>query len=163
MMPIRLTSLPTDEGVKLATPVGRHLKSADWWVEAGEHPDALLLAVWSMASKGVTVIAVDPNGSERGSMLTRTYDEAKNALGFAGSTKPLEPDGRRIVTSGNRNFELGAEIHSVADEELLYLRIWLQRRQRFVLYVIDREGVILDRATGDYAQAKQRVLSHLLA
>ena len=34
---------------------------------------------------------------------------------------------------------------------------------RFVLYVIDAEGVIRDRSTGDYPQAKQRVLSHLLA
>jgi hypothetical protein len=67
------------------------------------------------------------------------------------------------VTSSNHDVQLRAEIHWVAEEELLYLQIWLERRQRFVLYVIDAEGIIRDPATGDYAQAKQRAPSHLLA
>jgi hypothetical protein len=64
---------------------------------------------------------------------------------------------------GDRDWEIAGEIHTIADEELLYLRIWVQARQRFVLYVIDRHGAILDRSTGDYSQAKQRALSHLIA
>lgn len=43
------------------------------------------------------------------------------------------------------------------------VRIWVHARQRFVLYVIDRDGTILDRTTGDHTQAKQRALSHLIA
>jgi len=64
---------------------------------------------------------------------------------------------------GDRDWEIAAEIHTIADERLLYLRVWLHARQRFVLYVVDREGVIRDRATSDYTQAKQRALSQLVA
>jgi hypothetical protein len=109
------------------------------------------------------VIAIDRLGSELGSVLNRRYESAVKALGMAGTTQHVQVDGRRLVSGGDRDWEIAAEIHRIADEQLLYLRVCVQARQRFVLYVIDRGGTIRDRATGDYTQAKQRALSHLVA
>jgi hypothetical protein len=89
--------------------------------------------------------------------------DPNTALGVTGRTQNVAVDGRRLVSGGDRDWEIAGEIRTVADEELLYLRIWVQARQRFVLYVIDRIGAIRDRSTGDYSQAKQRALSHLIA
>jgi hypothetical protein len=162
-MPVRLTPAPSDDGVKLVMPVGRHLESAAWWVAAQVLGDKLLLRIWMEANDHFRVIVLDRLGSEHGSALTLNYEDGAAALSVAGSTEHVQVDGRRLVSGGDRDWEIAAEIHSVADEQLLYLRVWIQARQRFVLYAVDRSGVIRDRATGDYAQAKQRVVSHLLA
>ena len=69
-----------------------------------------------------------------------------------------EIDGRRLISGGDRDYEIAAEIHTRIGEPLLYARVWLQRKQRFVLYVIEAQGRIRDRATGTYDQAKARVL-----
>jgi hypothetical protein len=154
---------PSDNGVKLVMPVGRHPESALWWVAAQVHYQVLIIRVWLETSSSFRVVVLDRNGSEHGSILDAIYKDATKALGFAESTQHVQVDGSRLVSGGDRDWEMAAEIHTVADDELLFLRVWVHARQRFVLYVIDRHGVVRDRATGDYGQAKQRALSHLLA
>ncbi|MGB2711294.1 MAG: hypothetical protein WBC33_07240, partial [Conexibacter sp.] len=154
-MPIRLAPEPTADGVRLVLPVGRHLQSESWWVAAQVLHDKLLLRVWTEANRRWRVIVLDRVGSEHGSILTATYEEGTTALGVDGSTEHVQVEGRRLVSGGDRDWELAAEVHTIADEPLLYLRVWIQARQRFVLYAIDRCGAICDRATGDYQQAKQ--------
>lgn len=162
-MPIRLAAVPKNGEVTLAMPVGRHLESAAWWVAAQVRGATLLIRVWIEANDNFRVIVLDRFGSELGSVMKLNYGEAVDALGVVGSTEHVLVDGRRLVSGGDRDWELAGEIHTVDGEQLLYLRVWLHARQRFLLYVIDRNGAIRDRATGDYEQAKQRALSHLVA
>ncbi len=162
-MPIRMNATTVGNDVQLVMPVGRHLESPDWWVAAQVLGTKFIVRAWIAANDGFRVVVLDRAGSELGSMLSENYDTAIKALGASGPTKHIQVEGRRLVSGGDRDWEIAAEIHNVAEERLLYLRVWVQLRQRFVLYVLDRGGVILDRATGDYKQAKQRALSHLLA
>src|SRR4051794_25604423 len=162
-MPIRLTAQPVGHDVQLVMPVGRHLESPHWWIAAQVLGQKFIVRAWVAAHDGFRVIVLDRDGSELGSMLSKNYDTAIKALGVSGPTNHIQVEGRRLVSGGDKDWEVAAEIHNVADERLLYLRIWVQARQRFVLYVIDCDGAIRDRATGDYKQAKQRALSHLLA
>ena len=52
-----------------------------------------------------------------------------------------------------------ADPHTVPDEQFVYVRIWIQARPGFVLYVIVRDGAIRDRTAAGYTRAKMRVLS----
>ena len=163
-MPIRLTAVPDEGQVKLVPPVGRHLESRSWWVAAQVLKSRLIVRVWMQYNDDFRVIVLDRDGSEDGSVMKLDYNQALTALGLPlNGTQHVSVEGRRLVSGGDRDWEIAAEIHTVGDEQYLYVRVWLHRKQRFVLYVIDRAGKIADRATGDYTQAKQRVVSHLTA
>ncbi len=142
-------------------PVGRHLEPESWWV-VGEVVRALLvLRVWLAASVDFRVIVLDNIGSEHGTIIRKIYRDATAVLSVTGPATHTQIDGRRLVSGGDRDYETAAEIHTRGGEQLLYVRVWLQRKQRFVLYVLDAKGAIRDRATGTYEQAKARAVSHL--
>jgi hypothetical protein len=162
MTPVRLTAVPDESGdVRLVMPVGRHLESESWWVVGEIVRRLLVLRVWLAASDGFRVIVLDGIGAEHGSLIKDTYRDATELLGVAGPASHTQIDGRRLVSGGDRDYEIAAEIHTRGGEQLLYVRVWLQAKQRFVLYVIDAQGRIRDRATGTYDQAKARAVSHL--
>jgi hypothetical protein len=148
-------------GVRLVMPIGRHLESEQWWVVGEVVRELLVLRVWLAASAHFRVIVLDRIGAEYGSVVHSIYRDAAEALGVAGPASHTHIDGRRLVSGGDRDYEIAAEIHTRAGESLLYLRVWIQAKQRFVLYIIDPQGRIRDRATGTYDQAKARVASHL--
>lgn len=159
--PLRLTAVPQDGDVRLVMPAGRHLESERWWVVGELVRELLVLRVWLAATDGFRVIVLDNIGSELGSIVRDTYREATDVLGVSGPASHTRIDGRRLVSGGDQDYEIAAEVHARAGEQLLYVRVWLQRKQRFVLYVIDAQGAIRDRATGTYDQAKARAVSHL--
>ena len=142
-------------------PVGRHLESESWWVVGEVVRGLLVLRVWLAASVDFRVIVLDNIGSEHGTIIRMIYRDATAVLGVTGPATHTQIDGRRLVSGGDRDYEIAAEIHTRGGEQLLYVRVWLQRKQRFVLYVIDAQGAIRDRATGTYDQAKARAVSHL--
>jgi hypothetical protein len=162
MTPVRLNAVPDQSGeVRLVMPVGRHLESEQWWVVGEVVSTMLVLRVWLAATDCFRVIVLDRMGAELGSIVKLNYGEATEALGVSGPSSHTQIDGRRLVSGGDRDYEIAAEVHTRGCEQLLYVRVWLQRKQRFVLYVIDTEGKIRDRATGTYDQAKARAVSHL--
>ena len=162
MTPVRFRAVPGQDGeVRLMMPVGRHLESESWWVVGELVRELLVLRVWLAATNRFRVIVLDEIGAEIGSIIRQNYSDATNALGVAGPASHTQVDGRRLVSGLDRLYEIAAEIHTRDDEPLLYVRVWLQRKQRFVLYVIDAQGRIRDRSTGTYEQAKARAVSHL--
>ncbi len=164
MAPVRLAAASGEAGeVRLVMPVGRHAQSDTWWVVAELVRDLLVLRVWLAASDGFRVIVLDSIGAEFGSIIRDTYREAVELLDVVGPASQTQVDGRRLVSGGDRHYEIAAEVHTRGGASLLYIRVWLQLKQRFVLYVIDADGRIRDRATGTYDQAKARVVSHLEA
>jgi hypothetical protein len=162
MTPVRLTAVPDDSGeVRLVMPVGRHLESEKWWVVGEIVRSLLVLRTWIAATDSFRVIVLDTIGAEHGSVVKSIYRDATEVLGVAGPATHAHIDGRRLVSGGDRHYEIAAEIHTRAGEQLLYVRVRLQAKQRFVLYIIDAQGRIRDRATGTYEQAKARAASHL--
>jgi len=162
MTPVRLTAVPGESGdIRLVAPVGRHLESEGWWIVGEVVRDLLVLRVWLASTDAFRVIVLDNIGAEHGSLVRTTYKDATETLGVAGAAEHTRIEGRRLVSGGDRDYEIAGEIHTRRGEQLLYVRVWLQLRQRFVLYVIDGEGRIRDRATGTYEQAKARVASHI--
>ena len=52
------------------------------------------------------------------------------------------PEGRRLVSGGDRDFEIAAEVRTIEDEDYLFLRVWLQTIQKFRVTVLSAEGSI---------------------
>jgi hypothetical protein len=59
-----------------------------------------------------------------------------------GQARLAMPEGRRLVSGGNKDFEIAAEVRTIDDEDYLFQRVWLQQIQKFRVTVLSREGSI---------------------
>jgi hypothetical protein len=60
-----------------------------------------------------------------------------------GDVRLTLPEGRRLVSGGDRDFEVAGEVHTIEGEDYLFLRVWLQVAQKFRVVVLDANGAII--------------------
>ena len=169
-MPIRMQAVATDGGeIRLMLPAGRTLNRDGWYVtaEAQVGPPALLtLRAWTPDNEGFRVIRIDNRGAEYGSVRAESYKSALAALDSRDGGHVSYPriEGRRLVSGGDRDWEIAAEVREVVDDELLFVRVWLQALQRVTVYAIDVERRVCGHATADtYRKASDAIVEHLVA
>lgn len=170
-MSVKLKAVVTAENdVRLALPDGRHLASGGWFVAADttivDGDRLLILRIWSPADDGCRVIVVDKDGGERESVRARTYKEALGALRSVdgASSQHTHVDGRRLVSGGDGEYEIAAEVHGINGEDLLLVRVWLHVKQRFTVYAIDHARVVRAHdAAATYRKTVDAITEHLLA
>lgn len=164
-MGIRLKPATRANGeIVLALPAGRHLERGGWFVAAdtinkGER--LIALRVWPPHEDRARVIVLDRAGALHDTVRTRTYEEAKTVLPYlTEDVGHALVDGRRLVSGGDADWEIAAEIHNLDGEEILLLRIWLQRSQAVAVWALDGDLVVRGH---DVAGTYKRALSEITA
>lgn len=168
-MTIRLKPAVTRDGeVRLMLPAGRHLERDGWFVATdvfGGRKRLLELRVWTPADDGYRVIVLDGHGGEHGSINAQTLQAAEAALTrVAGAQRGYpKPEGRRLVSGGDRDWEIAAELERIDDEEILFVRVWLQQKQAFTVYAIDEARIVrAHAAAATYAKAAGELRDQIL-
>lgn len=166
-MTVRLKPATANGHTRLVLPKGRHLEQDGWFVAADvDHAEQalLVLRVWTPANHGYRLLALDAEGGDHGSVRASRYEEGVKTLGLGGQVAHTRAEGRRLVYGGDPAWEVAAEISFVGNEEVLFLRVWLQRKQRFSVYAIDPLGIVRAHAaasTND--RAVSTIWQHLAA
>jgi len=167
-MNVRLKpTVDEQDEIRLVLPQGRHLEEGRWYVAADIRNSGkrmIVVRIWSPGSGGYRVIVLDDKGGEHGSVRAPTYEEACSRLGVVGSAEHAHAEGRRLVSAGDPDWEIAAEIRFVGNEEIMFIRIWLQAKQGFSVYAIDTRGVVRGHTVAaTYKRATETIQKHLSA
>jgi hypothetical protein len=168
-MSIRLSPAGTNGGIRLVLPEGRHLERDGWHVAVdivnGE-PRLLAARVWAPTNSGYRIIVIDRFGSEYESRHVRAYEDAREEVGKITDGEFSHPrvDGRRLVSGGDPDWELAAEIEHLGQEEIIFVRFWLQATQEMDVYALDAAGVVRGHdLASTYRKAHDSIVDHILS
>lgn len=167
-MPIRLKAVTANGEVRLVLPEGRHLERDGWYVAADiltSSPRLLAMRIWTPANAGFRVIVLDEGGAEHDSLRAPTYKKAQAAMASLSGAPVSHPtiEGRRLVSGGDAAWELAGEVRLVDEEEILFVRVWVQAKQEFTVYAVDADRLVRGRDTAaTNGKARNSIIEYLL-